>query len=448
MKYIQIYQELRCNIQNDIYQEGEKLPSLRQLSKTYQVSLDTIKKAISLLEEEHLIYPKDRSGFYVLQKEKIKPENTLTTTIDFGSSRSNAVSFPYSDFLLCLKKATENYKEEFFKYGQSQGLPELIQTLKKWFEKNQLFIKEENLFITTGIQQALFILSKLTFPNQKETILIELPSYHLMLDLLELEKILFQTIERNENGLDWELLETYFRDNDIKFFYTTPRISSPLGLSFSEIEKKRLLKLANQYDVYLVEDDYLGDFISTTTNLPLHFYDTNERVIYLKSFSKIMFPGLRIGACLLPSVLREAFIKYRTILEVDSSMFSQAALNLYIKTGMFDEYIKDTRLIQLSRDQAFINQGKKTPELFDLSLFETGKSFITLPRDVSTSLFENHLQEENIKLEDIRRNVPNNYKCQNKIYTIELLQLTPSQITKGIATIQNVYQKSKRKLSD
>lgn len=311
-----------------------------------------------------------------------------------------------------------------------------------------MFIKEENLFITTGIQQALFILSKLTFPIQKETILIELPSYHLMLDLLELEKIPFLTIERNENGLDWELLETYFRDNDIKFFYTTPRISSPLGLSFSEIEKKRLLKLANQYDIYLVEDDYLGDFISTTTNLPLHFYDTNERVIYLKSFSKIMFPGLRIGACLLPSVLREAFIKYRTILEVDSSMFSQAALNLYIKTGMFDEHIKDTRLIQLSRDQAFINQGKKTSELFDLSLFETGKSFITLPRDVSTSLFENYLQEENIKLEDIGRNVPNNYKCKNKIYTIELLQLTPTQITKGIAAIQNVYQKSKRKLSN
>lgn len=311
-----------------------------------------------------------------------------------------------------------------------------------------MFIKEENLFITTGIQQALFILSKLTFPNQKETILIELPSYHLMLDLLELEKIPFLTIERNENGLDWELLETYFRDNDIKFFYTTPRISSPLGLSFSEIEKKRLLKLANQYDVYLVEDDYLGDFISTTTNLPLRFYDTNERVIYLKSFSKIMFPGLRIGACLLPSVLREAFIKYRTILEVDSSMFSQAALNLYIKTGMFDEHIKNTRLIQLSRDQAFINQGKKTSELFDLSLFETGKSFITLPRDVSTSLFENYLQEENIKLEDIGRNVPNNYKCKNKIYTIELLQLTPTQITKGIAAIQNVYQKSKRKLSN
>lgn len=446
MKYIHIYQELKCNIQQDIYKEGEKIPSLRQLSKTYQVSLDTIKKAVALLEEEHFIYSKDRSGFYVLQKKKIEADNQLTPIIDFGSSRSNAVSFPYSDFLLCLKKATENYKEEFFKYGQSQGLPELIQTLKKWFEKNQLFAKEDNLFITTGIQQALFILSKLHFPNQKETILIELPSYHLMLDLLELESIPFLTIERNENGLDWELLETYFKEKNIKFFYTTPRISSPLGLSFSETEKKRLIQLANQYDVYLVEDDYLGDFISNTSNLPLHFYDTNERVIYLKSFSKIMFPGLRVGACLLPSVLRNSFIEYRTILEVDSSMFSQAALNLYIKTGMFDEHIKDARSIQKKRDQAFLKQSSQTPDLFKLQLFDTGKSFITLPQDVSTSLFEKYLKEEHIKLEDIGRNVPNNYTCQNKIYTIELLQLTPDQITQGISLIQHIYQKSKRKL--
>ncbi|MCS6723476.1 aminotransferase class I/II-fold pyridoxal phosphate-dependent enzyme, partial [Proteus mirabilis] len=187
------------------------------------------------------------------------------------------------------------------------------------------------------------------------------------------------------------------------------------------------------YDVYLVEDDYLGDFISNTSNLPLHFYDTNERVIYLKSFSKIMFPGLRVGACLLPSVLRNSFIEYRTILEVDSSMFSQAALNLYIKTGMFDEHIKDARSIQKKRDQAFLKQSSQTPDLFKLQLFDTGKSFITLPQDVSTSLFEKYLKEEHIKLEDIGRNVPNNYTCQNKIYTIELLQLTPDQITQGIS---------------
>ena len=114
MKYISVYQQIKCDIQQDIFTEGQKIPSLRNLATQYQVSLDTIKKALNLLVEDNLIYSKDRSGFYVLQKEY----NTLNTqpnsVIDFGSSRSNAVSFPYSDFLMCLKKATENYKEEFF----------------------------------------------------------------------------------------------------------------------------------------------------------------------------------------------------------------------------------------------------------------------------------------------------------------------------------------------
>ena len=444
MKYISVYQQIKCDIQQDIFTEGQKIPSLRNLATQYQVSLDTIKKALNLLVEDNLIYSKDRSGFYVLQKEYNAFNTQPNSVIDFGSSRSNAVSFPYSDFMMCLKKATENYKEEFFQYGQTQGLPELIHTLQQWFETKQLFTKEDNLFITTGVQQALFILSRLSFPNQKETVLLELPSYHLILDLLEMENIPFLTIQRDEKGLDWELLEFYFKTKQIKFFYTTPRISSPLGLSFTEKEKKKLVSLAQAYDVYLVEDDYLGDFISKSDNLPLHFYDTNERVIYLKSFSKIMFPGLRIGACLLPNSLRNSFIKYRRVLEVDSSMFSQAALNIYIKTGMFDNHIKETLHIQNERNQAFTTYALKTPELFQLDLFQTSKSFITLPENVSVTLFEKQLKENRVILEDIGRNVPTSYKCENKMYTIELLQLSPNEISTGVKLIQNAYLNSKR----
>ena len=444
MKYISVYQQIKCDIQQDIFTEGQKIPSLRNLATQYQVSLDTIKKALNLLVEDNLIYSKDRSGFYVLQKEYNAFNTQPNSVIDFGSSRSNAVSFPYSDFMMCLKKATENYKEEFFQYGQTQGLPELIHTLQQWFETKQLFTKEDNLFITTGVQQALFILSRLSFPNQKETVLLELPSYHLILDLLEMENIPFLTIQRDEKGLDWELLEFYFKTKQIKFFYTTPRISSPLGLSFTEKEKKKLVSLAQAYDVYLVEDDHLGDFISKSDNLPLHFYDTNERVIYLKSFSKIMFPGLRIGACLLPNSLRNSFIKYQRVLEVDSSMFSQAALNIYIKTGMFDNHIKETLHIQNERNQAFTTYALKTPELFQLDLFQTSKSFITLPENVSVTLFEKQLKENRVILEDIGRNVPTSYKCENKMYTIELLQLSPNEISTGVKLIQNAYLNSKR----
>lgn len=444
MKYIKVYQQIKRDIQQEVFSEGQKIPSLRILAQEYHVSLDTIKKAINLLVEDQLIYSKNRSGYYVLQKEKISFQTNLNSVIDFGSSRSNVGSFPYSDFMLCLKKATENYKEDFFQYGKAQGLPELIQTMKIWFESQQLYTQEQNLFITTGTQQALYILSRLRFPNKKNQILIELPGYHLMLDLLKLEKIPFVTIERDTSGVDWNLLESYFRDGDIKYFYTTPRISSPLGLSYSEKEKKRLIELAQIYNVYLIEDDYLGDFISDSTNLPLHYYDMYEKVIYLKSFSKVMFPGLRLGACILPSVLRESFIDYRRILEVDSSMFSQAALNLYIKTGMFDNHVKEIQRKQQKNDEAFKASARNSPDLYRLSLFQTGKSFLTLPNSASVSTFEKHLKSKQVNLEDVGRNVPENYHCQGKLYTIELLQLTPKQIRAGMAIIEEAYQQSIR----
>ena len=446
MKYIEIYQQIKCRIQQDKYIEGSKLPSLRFLAKEFNCSIDTIKKAMALLVEEQLIYSKNRSGYYVLQKDMRLPANKESSFIDFGSTRSNVAAFPYSDFMLCLKKATENYKEEFFTYGSAQGLPELIHTLKIWFETKQLYVREENLFITTGIQQAIYILSRMIFPNNKKKILIELPSYHLILDLLEIEDLPFLTIERNEQGLDWSLLESLFKEGDIKFFYTTSRISSPLGLTYTEAEKKKLVQLAEQYNVYIIEDDYLGDFISDSSNLPLHFYDTSEHVIYLKSFSKIMFPGLRIGACILPTQLRDNFIKYRTILEVDSAMFSQAALNLYLKSGMFDLHVKNTLLIQKERDKAFIERTKNDPSLFQLDFFTTGKSFITLPHSISVAKFEKYLMKHQVNLEDIGRNLPNSYLCQEKTYTLELLQLSTKQIIKGVELIIDAAEYSKKPL--
>lgn len=444
MRYIEVYQHIKQQIQTEKYQEGEKIPSLRSLAKTYECSLETIKHAISLLKEDHLIYAKDRSGLYVIQKEfPILPKDS-TETIDFGSSQGSWTTFPYEDFQRCLKKATENYKQEFFTYGRSQGLSELITTLQNWFQSQQIYTQNDNLFITTGVQQTLFILSRLTFPNQKQHILIENPAYHLMIELLKVENVPYLTIDRNINGLDWELLEYYFKEKDIKFFYTTPRISSPLGLSFTESEKRHLVDLAKKYDVYIVEDDYLADFISNSAEMPVHFYDTSDHVIYLKSFSKIMFPGLRLGACILPNHLVDTFKQYRRILEVDSGMFSQSALNLYIKSGLFNQHIATTKKIQIERDFVFkdeiINYSKI--DIFRPDLFLSSKAFLVLPDTVSKSQFEINVTQQHVILEDLSRHFLTQSDCQKQLYGIELFNVSPELITQGVKKIVKAYEKA------
>ena len=124
----------------------------------------------------------------------------------------------------------------------------------------------------------------------------------------------------------------------LSFFISMPRFHNPLGSSYSKEQKRAVLKLAKKYDVYIIEDDYLADFEYNLKNDPLFAEDIYEQVIYLKSFSKIMFPGLRIGIAVLPHELIHTFQLFKTSTNIDSSMISQAALNLYLKSGMFTHY--------------------------------------------------------------------------------------------------------------
>ncbi|MDR2024949.1 MAG: PLP-dependent aminotransferase family protein [Hungatella sp.] len=163
------------------------------------------------------------------------------------------------------------------------------------------------------LQQALTILCQIPFPNNKKTVLIEEPGYHLFMQILKIMNISVSTIKREPDGIDFNKLEEIFRTGDIKFFYLMPRIHNPLGVSYTKVQKSRIVFLANKYDVYLVEDDYIADFETDLKAGPLYFYDINQRVIYLKSFSNIMFPGLRVGFAVLPEIICSQFAEYKRL---------------------------------------------------------------------------------------------------------------------------------------
>jgi len=197
------------------------------------------------------------------------------------------------------------------------------------------------------------------FPNGKETILVEQPGYHLLIEYLNRFGTRALGIERTAQGIDLARLEELFARGDIKFFYAMPRFHNPLGTSYSKQEKLAILKLAERYDVYVVEDDFLVDFESDPKADPIYAYDASDRVIYLKSYSKILFPGLRIGIAVLPPALMPVFQQYRKYIHIDSSMISQAALEIYIQSGMFDHHKTKIRASYLQRAQA-LNEAVRT----------------------------------------------------------------------------------------
>lgn len=117
-----------------------------------------------------------------------------SSVIDFATSAPDSDVFPYLDFQHCINKAIDTYKNDLFIYGTPKGLPSLIRVMQRQLANYQVFTNEENIFITSGVQQALSLLTSIPFPNKKKTILIEQPSYHLFIEYLETNYELTSTL--------------------------------------------------------------------------------------------------------------------------------------------------------------------------------------------------------------------------------------------------------------
>ncbi|KXT77364.1 putative transcriptional regulator of pyridoxine metabolism [Streptococcus sp. DD10] len=326
-KYQIIVEHLKNAIECNELKTGSKLPSVRDLSRTFHCSKDTAQKALTELRYQQYIYAKPKSGYYVLEQN----QNHEDIELQLSQDRYQA----YEDFRLCVNETLigrDNYLFNY--YSQQEGLEELRESVRQLLAEQTIYANLENIVLTSGTQQALYILSQIDFPNQKNQILVEQPTYHRMNQLLTNQNLAYRTIERNCEGIDLEKLEEIFRTGHIKFFYTIPRFHYPLGHSYHRKEKEAILKLANRYHVFIVEDDYLSD-LDDKQELTFHYLDTSQHVIYIKSFSTSLFPALRITSLILPPSIRESFLQYKSIMDYDSNLIMQKSLSLYINNGMY-----------------------------------------------------------------------------------------------------------------
>ena len=348
-KYQAVVSFLKKGIESGKFPTGSRLPSIRQLSQDFHCSKDTIQRALLELRHEQYLYAKPQSGYYVLEQGQHQ-DLEIEVTDEHASA--------YDDFRLCVNETLIGRENYLFNYYDNQeGLEELRQSVHQLLFDQALYCKPDQLVLTSGTQQALFILSQINFPSEGEEILVEQPTYHRMNRLLVAQGLAYQTIERRIDGIDLEELEEQFKSGKIKFFYTIPRFHYPLGHSYSDQEKRAILDLANQYGVYIVEDDYLGD-LDPRKGQTFHYLDTEDRVIYIKSFSTSLFPALRITALILPNALKETFVSYKNILDYDSNLIMQKALSLYIDSQLFEK----NRLARLTLQENYQTRIKEVLE--------------------------------------------------------------------------------------
>lgn len=340
-KYKAAADAIKQRIYSKEYRPGEKLPSVQGLSKEFAYNSDTIVKAYKLLESEHLIYAVPKSGYYVVKSgADAEGGNCLVDMVTVcPPDRIN----PYKDFYHCMEKAIALYEKKLFDYSSPKGMPELVNVLVKHLMDFKVFTRPENIFITNGAQQALYILGAMPFPGGGTKVLVEQPTYAVMLQVMKCTRTPVIGIRRTSEGVDLNELEAIFKQGDIKFFYTMPRYQNPTGFCYEDSQKKEIIRLAKKYHVYIVEDDYLADLELDTKVDPMYGLGEQDLIIYIRSFSKTLLPGLRLGMGILPAELHAGFLAYKRSIDLNTPILTQGALEIYLKSSMYKFHVQRTK---------------------------------------------------------------------------------------------------------
>lgn len=373
-KYVQVANYIKNLIDKRKIKEGDKLPTIRELSKKLEVNNVTIVSAYNKLKLEGYAYQKVGSGSYAKRKEvassfrkeysnalkKISSED-LAGIIDFTGETTGEVLFPIEDLKHIINEVLERDGANALFSDNRSGYVKLIDTINKVFWNSKL--KNEDIIIVSGAQQGIDIASK-GILNINDNIIVEKPTYVGALSVFKWRKVNLFEVPIEEDGINLNKFEKILQKNEIKCFYTMSYFQNPTGISYSIEKKKRILELAEIYDFYIIEDDYLSELIyeSSLDYIPFKWLDKKDRVIYIKSFSKIFLPGIRLGYMVAPAIFRETLQNSKHNTDITTSSLMQRALELYISG---DKWRKNIKYLNDEYSKRYVYMKKLLDENFE-----------------------------------------------------------------------------------
>lgn len=381
---------------------GKRLPSCRKLAIQLSINKLTVNKAYCELEREHKVFSIPRGGFYLVDS----GESSLMTQnqVDFCTVKPEDRLIPYREFTHVINKAVDLYKNSLFGYESTAGLSSLRDTLKDVFEKEGIYTTSNRIVVTHGAQQAISLVFQTIFQNIKGKLLVEVPTYNLALKLANYLNIDVIGIERKIDGFDYNEMEKLFMKGDIVAFYVIPRHHNPTGYTLSESNKKKIAELSYKYNVRVIEDDYLADLGYRKGSMPIHYYDIKKSTVYIRSFSKTFMPGIRIGAAVLPESMFESVTSLKYLSDLNTSRLTQAALDIFIKSGMYEKHIKKVKKsyeVKLRKAEEIIRA--LSPVDIDWHVPESGIFiWLQLPEYIDVIALEKKLENQGILIKSTR----------------------------------------------
>lgn len=284
-------------------------------------------------------------------------------------------------------------------YGPTEGFQPLREKIAQRMNNMGVEANSDDILVISGSQQGLDFTGKI-FLNKDDIVLCESPSYLGALNAFKAYQPKFIEVPTDDDGMDMNELEQILENNDnVKVIYVIPDFQNPSGRTWSLERRKKVVELANKYNIPIAEDNPYGELRFEGEKLPaIKSFDTEGRVVFLGTFSKTFCPGLRIGwVCANDEVLNK-YILVKQGADLQASTFSQMIVDRFLEKYDLDEHIEKIKEVYMKRrNLMFKTMEEEFPEGVSFTRPEGGLfTWVTLPE---------HINARDLATKAIKRNV-------------------------------------------
>ncbi|WP_373230023.1 PLP-dependent aminotransferase family protein [Cohnella sp.] len=416
--FLQVYDYVITHIERGEWKAHDKLPSIRILAQQFEINRLTVFRAYQLLKQEGKTYVKEKSGYYVgsgnsvaaFQVHKHSQDIAVSSSLknEMNEIQQLPVLYQFSQALIdpnllpnlylsdYVKKVFDIYPKLMGTYSTPQGDEELREVLCRYMIGDlRVQLNVQELLIASGAQQAIDLISR-TFVRPMDYVLIERPTYSAAIDIFRQQGARFLPVDINPGGYDLEIVERMMKEYKPRVFYMNPTFHNPTGYTVPPLQRKQLVELAEKYRCLLIEDDAFHDmYFEGPPPQPLFTYDTEGWVVYIRSFSKYVAPGLRICTVIGRRSIIEPLIIAKSLADNGTPLVTQKIFLHYFESERMRKHVGKLRTaLQLRRD---IMEGE---------LADSGWSWVSPKGGLNLWIkLPNELSAEALLSESIRQSV-------------------------------------------
>lgn len=363
--YHQVADRVETLIRDGVYQDGERLPGVRVLSRQLGVSIATVIQAHQTLEGRGLLEPRERSGYFVrvptveapvpamaASTSRPVPVSARDMTMDLCSDEEKrmvplATAVPHPDFLPIrqIQQASiwaARHGVETLDYA-FPGKTAFRRQIAQRMAALGVAVSPDEVFASNGAHEAIILaLRAVTEPG--DIVAVESPSFPGILQALEVVGLKAIEIPAHPaEGLSLEGLQLAMEQWPVKACVAVTNHSNPMGMRLSDVRKRQLVALLEAAGVPLIEDDIYGDLPHIGDRpRPAKCFDRTGNVIYCSSFSKTISPGLRLG-WILPGRYYSAVRQQKYFANLATATLPQMAVAHLLEQGGYDRHLRSVR---------------------------------------------------------------------------------------------------------